>query len=328
MDDQALIRTYGNTDLPEGTPDRPLVTFALFAYNQEKYIREAVEGAFSQTYTPLEIILSDDCSSDGTFEIIEEMAQEYRGPHLVKVRRNRQNLGLIEHVNLVIPFANSDLIVLAAGDDISLPLRTTKIVKIFVNDHDACLVHSKVREICKDGKWGELITPPIQNGENLLLLATAASIYIGASAAINRSIYRTFGPILEKGTYEDLVFGFRAALLRGLRYIDEELVLYRANVGISSQGRRGTEPKRQQRLRQIGTRLSTLKQRHNDLLKVSSRLDDEVGAAISKEIDIASARLLYWIDSPRFLKEFLMRPRLCHLKAISSETKYLLGTIK
>ena len=46
------------------TPDRPLVTFALFAYNQEQYIREAVEGAFSQTYEPLEIILSDDCSSD------------------------------------------------------------------------------------------------------------------------------------------------------------------------------------------------------------------------------------------------------------------------
>ena len=44
------------------TAARPLVTFALFAYNQEKYIREAVEGAFSQTYEPLEIILSDDYS--------------------------------------------------------------------------------------------------------------------------------------------------------------------------------------------------------------------------------------------------------------------------
>mgnify|MGYP005853322247 CR=1 FL=1 len=49
-------------------PDRPLVTFALFAYNQEQYIREAVEGAFSQTYEPLEMILSEDCSNDRTFE--------------------------------------------------------------------------------------------------------------------------------------------------------------------------------------------------------------------------------------------------------------------
>ena len=51
--------------------ERPLVTFALFAYNQEKYIREAVEGAFSQTYQRMEIILSDDCSTDSTFDILK-----------------------------------------------------------------------------------------------------------------------------------------------------------------------------------------------------------------------------------------------------------------
>lgn len=55
--------------MPDNVTDQPLVTFALFAYNQEQYIREAVEGAFSQTYKPLEIILSDDCSRDRTFEI-------------------------------------------------------------------------------------------------------------------------------------------------------------------------------------------------------------------------------------------------------------------
>ena len=58
--------------------ERPLVTFALFAYNQERYIREAVEGAFAQTYEPLEIILSDDCSTDRTFEIMQEMVANYR----------------------------------------------------------------------------------------------------------------------------------------------------------------------------------------------------------------------------------------------------------
>ena len=42
------------------TEERTLVTFALFVYNQEKYIREAVEGAFAQSYEPMEIILSDD----------------------------------------------------------------------------------------------------------------------------------------------------------------------------------------------------------------------------------------------------------------------------
>ena len=63
--------------------ERPLICFGLLAYNQEPFIREAVEGALAQTYAPLEIILSDDCSTDRTFEIMQETVAAYRGPHKV-----------------------------------------------------------------------------------------------------------------------------------------------------------------------------------------------------------------------------------------------------
>lgn len=105
--------------MTQQTTDRPLVTFALFAYNQEEYIREAVEGAFSQTYDPLEIILSDDCSSDRTFEIMQEMAKEYAGRHQVRVVQTESNMGVTEHVLLRGREARGEIIVLAAGDDIS-----------------------------------------------------------------------------------------------------------------------------------------------------------------------------------------------------------------
>lgn len=49
----------------------PLVTFAVIVYNQECFIEEAIEGVFTQIYYhPLEIILSDDCSNDHTYQII------------------------------------------------------------------------------------------------------------------------------------------------------------------------------------------------------------------------------------------------------------------
>ncbi len=95
-------------------PD-PLITFAIFAYNQEKYIRDAIEGAFAQDYSPLEIIISDDCSTDHTFEIIQQMVDEYSGPNVVRLNRNTDNLGLIAHVNKVFELANGDWIVAAAG---------------------------------------------------------------------------------------------------------------------------------------------------------------------------------------------------------------------
>src|SRR5208337_387457 len=103
--------------------DKPLLTFALVGYNQERFIREAVEGAFAQTYSPLEIILSDDCSSDRTFDIMREMAAAYRGPHRVVLNRNAVNTGFGGHINRVMELVHGELVLIAAGDDISLPGR-------------------------------------------------------------------------------------------------------------------------------------------------------------------------------------------------------------
>jgi glycosyltransferase involved in cell wall biosynthesis len=79
--------------------DRPLVTFALIAYNQEEYIREAVESALAQDYSPLEIIISDDCSKDNTFNIIQEVTSLYKGNHKVVINRNPENIGIGSHIN-------------------------------------------------------------------------------------------------------------------------------------------------------------------------------------------------------------------------------------
>ena len=71
--------------------DRPLVTFALLSYNQETYVREAIESAFVQTYEPMEIILSDDCSSDQTFKIMKDMARNYCGPKKIIVSQTENS---------------------------------------------------------------------------------------------------------------------------------------------------------------------------------------------------------------------------------------------
>jgi glycosyltransferase involved in cell wall biosynthesis len=113
-DESALIEQVSN---------RPLVTFALFAYNQERFIREAIEGAFGQTYEPLEIILSDDCSTDNTFGMMREAAAAYHGPHRVRLNRTETNIGVFRHLLEVVAMAEGELMVLAAGDDISLPER-------------------------------------------------------------------------------------------------------------------------------------------------------------------------------------------------------------
>ena len=101
----------------DGFMTRPAVTFGLVAYNQEKYVAAAIQGAFAQTCPAMEIILSDDCSPDGTFTIMQEMADAYRGPHTVRARREPANVGLVQHMINLARVAEGDLLVIAAGDE-------------------------------------------------------------------------------------------------------------------------------------------------------------------------------------------------------------------
>src|SRR5882757_8506640 len=106
---------------------RPLLTFAIAGFNQERFVKEAVEAAFAQTYSPLQIILSDDCSKDRTFEIMEKMAADYRGPHRLALNRNPVRRSIGGHINRLAELAEGEMIVGAAGDDVSLPQRTQRV---------------------------------------------------------------------------------------------------------------------------------------------------------------------------------------------------------
>lgn len=110
--------------------EKPLLTYCLVTYNQEKYVRESVLSAFAQTYSPLEIVLSDDCSTDRTFEIMRELAAGYRGPHRIILNRNERNLGLGMHASKVWgELSSGRWLIGAAGDDISLPERAEAVAR-------------------------------------------------------------------------------------------------------------------------------------------------------------------------------------------------------
>ena len=221
--------------------ERPLVTFALFAYNQEQYIREAIEGAFSQTYEPLEIILSDDCSSDRTFEIMKEMAAAYQGPHRVIARQSSENRGLINHILDVAHESNGEYIVVAAGDDISRNYRTSlTILEMRKNNLDVLSAGSV--EISQNsnqviGKRGAVtITQDIwlKNSPNILQIH-------GATAAYRRSFLVAIPLPIKKVFLEDTAFRILAFWMqKQVGVMNEPLILYRIDGNnMSPKGLRG-----------------------------------------------------------------------------------------
>jgi len=215
----------------------PLVTFALFAYNQEKFIREAVEGAFAQTYEPLEIILSDDCSTDRTFEIMQEMAAAYRGPHRVRAVQTPQNLGVVQHVLLRGREAAGDIVVLAAGDDISLPERVARHVpcyadpKVWAVSTGFQLIDEYGQPVDKSASIiGPRITQRVRPGEPTYLrtMPEGYTTIQGSTASYRKQV---FDLVRDQGRInyaEDQLFTFIIhALKRRVDYIRQPLMLYR-----------------------------------------------------------------------------------------------------
>lgn len=208
------------------------VSFILLAYNQERFIREAVEGAFAQTYSPLEIILSDDCSSDLTFAVMQEMAAAYKGPHAIRLNRNETNLGLIEHFNRAYRLSSGALIVGAAGDDVSLPQRVQRIADEWrrCRHPDKMVFYSCVQRMTQTGiaypQEGDWFGHR-QSADPVELLSEWGGFVIGATLAATRGIFEKFGA-LEKGlSCDDVPLLWRGALCGHLHFIDEALVRWR-----------------------------------------------------------------------------------------------------
>jgi glycosyltransferase involved in cell wall biosynthesis len=213
------------------------VTLAILAYKQENYVAEALAGAFSQTYTPLTIIISDDASTDNTFSNIESICNAYQGPHTVLALRNERNLGIAEHVNKINALAKDELIVWGAADDISLPHRVQKLVDCYLaSNKTAQYLCSPVISMSADGDGTEgYNSPGIVARQSVVLAALCAyPISIGASQAWTKKLAMTFPPMSANSWAEDQVFGFRGVLSGPIGLVDEALVRYRTDSGITN----------------------------------------------------------------------------------------------
>ncbi len=213
--------------------NQPLVSLVLFAYNHEHYIREAIDAAFSQTYSPLEIIISDDCSTDHTFRVIEEMTADYQGPHAIVIRMNDHNLGLAAHINQVMTLVRGDLVVVAAGDDVSLPDRVSIVTHHWLKDgRKSGSIFSRYRAMSESGKITAINDTANKKTVNLIdrNLPEMRSIIVGTlgcAHAWTRDVFDFFGPLNERIIHEDITIPLRSLLIGSVTFLPDELVMYR-----------------------------------------------------------------------------------------------------
>lgn len=220
---------------PEVTPT---VTFALLAYNQEAYVRKAVIAALNQTYSNLEILISDDASTDRTAQILREEIDRYNGPHKVILNVNEENLGIGSHVNRLFEIASGALVILAAGDDVSRIDRTEKTVACWLaEERRPSAIYCEARAIDDTdrdlGLFNTSLAEISQSAQSLISYSSSRRLLLlGACAAYTKEVYSNFGPLIPDLPVEDIPLTIRASLLGGVHCIRDTLVDYRVNVSV------------------------------------------------------------------------------------------------
>ena len=113
------------------------------------FVFEAIASIQNQSYENLEIIIIDDCSTDYTFNVIEEIAKSDKR---IKLYKNNQNLGIAETLNLGLKYASGEFIARMDGDDISMPNRIQEMLSFIQNNTDFDLVGSHTITINEKGE--------------------------------------------------------------------------------------------------------------------------------------------------------------------------------
>ncbi len=207
------------------------VSFCIFSYNQEKYIEEAIESAVLQTYKGLEIIISDDCSTDNTWQIISKKIDQYKGQYNITINRTKQNMGIGKHISYVLcNIAHGKYIILAGGDDISLPNRVEISVDAMAKYHVSSFSFNQIYIDSHSKSLNKNMFNQI-NGVKIYNIKDYLSDKIkgipGASRIIDRKLIDTFGKLNDNCPTEDTTFCLRALLLDGQGVSYTPVIKYR-----------------------------------------------------------------------------------------------------
>lgn len=203
----------------------PEVSVLLPAYNAAPYIGEAIESILNQTFSNFELIINDDCSTDKTWDLIQNYAKR---DARILAYRNKENQGIAGNRNKLVLLARGEYIVWQDADDISMLNRVQKQFEFMQRHPDVAIV----------GGWLQFFN---RNG------VTSVRQYAATDAPLRQNIFRC-SPVAqpaamirkkcldEAGPYdlkcppaEDLDMSFRLGAKYKFANLPEVVLRYREN---------------------------------------------------------------------------------------------------
>ena len=225
------------------------VTIGIPIYNSVGCIRTSLMSALSQSYPSIEFILVNDCSNDGTFDVIGYVLSSYERCNDVRILTHTQKQGVSYSRNQIIDEARGEFLYFMDSDDI-IAKNTIELLMQNARKYEAEIVFGSYKKIETSGNKTVYRYPYKQLLEKDELASFAYRKYAGIQASACNYIVKTDilrvnnHRFIDVNYWEDLVFTFdlvtmvtRAVLLPDITYIyicrENSLSHYQERINIS-----------------------------------------------------------------------------------------------
>lgn len=230
-----------------------MISVAMALYNSIKFVEEQLDSIVNQSVSVDEVIIIDDCSTDGTIEYVNNYINNYDLLNWV-VLTHEKNKGYIDTFFEAISKCQGDIILLCDHDDVWFPDKVKMIKEVFEREKDVLMLATSFEQIDKNGEIipikqkkgrsnNNLIRRRVKNGDvNKMQLQDVIvyNISPGCTCAISGKIKNEM--LMNRCMLpHDWTLSILAACHGGLYYLDKPTTKYRIydnnTIGLGHEGR-------------------------------------------------------------------------------------------
>lgn len=201
----------------------PLVSIALCTYNGKEFLAAQLDSLLLQDYGNIEIVAVDDCSADGTWDILREYAAN---DHRLKTHRNKHNLGHSLNFERAISLCTGDYIALSDQDDLWEPGKITRLMSCIDGHvmiyHDSDFVDANGKRMGNKTMSSQC---RMYDGKSSLPVILANCIH-GHAILFNSKLRDYLFPFSNNFSH-DWAIAYAAFNIGSVKYLPEVLVHYR-----------------------------------------------------------------------------------------------------
>lgn len=217
---------------------QPLVSICIPNYNYAKYLRKCLNSVLRQTYENIEVVLSDNNSSDNSFDIAVQYRKKFNKKNInYKISKNRFNIGSYNNTIVCLEKAIGKYIMYLSSDDALKPDFIKKSVAVLEKYPNTSMVMVHRDEMDEKGRITK--QPAFFNKNFVCSGEDMAAVFMLAGVAVPSQILLRKSAVQESNTYNmgsfqiagDWYANFKMACVGQVGYLKDALVEYRVHAG-------------------------------------------------------------------------------------------------